>query len=145
MSNLFKKAIHLITGEPNGVAQLLRVPKDHAFRKYSERELIQLESEIGAKLFGPLPAGGRREFFCLDDNTWIWHEEAINPRTGKFEVSTTRYELHDNGILKVQEGSRYMFIEGKELENFVMATRLYHEQTSREIYKRDPQTGKNLA
>jgi hypothetical protein len=145
MSSLFKKAIQLITGDSNDIAASLRVPKTHEFRKYSERELIQLESEIGAKLFGPLPAGGRREFFCLDENTWIWYEEGVSPQTGRLETSTTRYEIHDNGILKVQEGSRYLFIEGAELENFLKATRLYYEQVAREIYKRDPQTGKIVA
>ena len=145
MSNLFKKAVQLITGEPGDVSQLFRVPKDHTFRKYSERELIQLESEIGAKLFGPIPAGSRREFFCLDDTTWIWHEEGVNAQTGRRETSTTRYELHENGILKVQEGSRYTFLEGAELENFAKATQLYSEQTSREIYDRDLQSGKIVA
>jgi len=145
MSSLYKKALQLITGDSNDIAASLRVPKTHEFRKYSERELIQLESEIGAKLFGALPVGSRREFFCLDENTWIWYEEGINPQTGRSEISTTRYEVHDNGILKVQEGSRYMFIEGAELENFIRATRLYYEQVAREIYKRDPQTGKIAA
>lgn len=145
MSSLFKKALQLITGEPSGLAATLKVPKDHTFRKYSERELIQLESEIGAKLFGEIPAGGRREFFCLDENTWIWHEEAVNTQTGRREISTTRYEVHDNGILKVQEGSRYMFIEGAELDNFVRATQLYYEQIARDIYKHTPQTGKIAA
>ncbi|HEX7484151.1 MAG TPA: hypothetical protein VF281_03295, partial [Candidatus Saccharimonadales bacterium] len=133
------------TGESSGVDQLFRVPKDHVFHKHTERELIQLESEIGAKLFGPLAPGARREFFCLDDTTWIWHEEGLNQQTGRREASTTRYELHKGGILKVQEGSRYTFLEGAELENFAKATRLYYEQTSREIYKRDPQTGQIAA
>ena len=145
MSSLFKKALQLITGDTTNITSTLRVPKNHEFRKYSERELIQLESEIGAKLFGELPAGGRREFFCLDENTWIWHEEGLNAQTGRREISTTRYEVHDNGILKVQEGSRYMFIEGAELNNFMRATQLYYEQVAREVYKRDPQTGKIVA
>jgi hypothetical protein len=145
MSSLFKKALQLITGDTTNITSTLRVPKNHEFRKYSERELIQLESEIGAKLFGELPAGGRREFFCLDENTWIWHEEGLNAQTGRREISTTRYEVHDNGILKVQEGSRYMFIEGAELNNFMRATQLYYEQVAREVYKRDPQTGKIIA
>jgi hypothetical protein len=145
MSNLFKKALQLITGDSSAEPTSLKMPKKHLFRKYTERELIQLESEIGAKLFGPLPQGGRREFFCLDKRTWIWYEEAPNAQTGELEQSTTRYEIHDNGILKVQGGSRYNFIEGAEFDNFVTATRLYYEQVARGIYKRDPRTGKMLA
>lgn len=145
MSSLFKKALELIVGESNDPSTVLRMPKKHIFRKYSERELLKLESEIGSKLFGEIPAGHRREFFCLDENTWIWYEEGPNPQTGKMEETTTRYEVHDNGILKVQEGARYSFIEGAELDNLVVATRLYYEQVARGIYKRDPQTGKMLA
>ena len=145
MSNLFQKALQLITGDADTNANTLQMPKKHLFRKFTERELIQLESEIGAKLFGPVPVGYRREFFCLDENTWIWYEEGQNAQTGKIEQSTTRYEVHDNGILKVQGGSRYTFIEGSELDNLVMATRMYFEQVSRGVYKRDPRTGKMLA
>jgi hypothetical protein len=145
MSSLFKKALQLIVGEQKESAAILRVPKKHLFRKFTERELIQLESEIGAKLFGPIPQGHRREFFCLDENTWIWYEEGPNPMTGKLEQATTRYEIHDTGILKVQEGSRYDFIEGAELQNLLVATRLYDEQVSRGIYHIDPHTGKKLA
>lgn len=39
------------------------------------REAIQEEAKVGAKVFGPVPAGVRREFFCLDERTWVWHEE----------------------------------------------------------------------
>lgn len=145
MSSLFKKALELITGSPDDTAGALKMPKKHPFQKLSERELIQLESEIGAKLFGPVPKGFRREFFCLDASTWIWYEEGPNAETGEQEQSTTRYEIHPNGILKVQEGARYSFIEGEELENLTMATAMYYEQVTRGIYKRDPNTGKMLA
>ncbi len=37
-----------------------------------ERDLLRHEAKIGGELFGPLPQGGRREFFCLDEYTWIW-------------------------------------------------------------------------
>ncbi len=143
-SNLFKKALSLIVGETGEKATQLRVPKKHLFRKFTDRELIQLESEIGAKLFGPIPDNHRREFFCLDQNTWIWYEEGPDAH-GKLTQTTTRYEIHDNGILKVQEGSRYDFIEGAELDNLLVATRMYYEQVSRGIYKIDPHTGKKLA
>lgn len=145
MSSLFKKALQLITGDSDQGAAALRMPKKHLFSKFTERELIQLESEIGAKLFGPIPDGYRREFFCLDEKTWIWYEEGPNAQTGEIEQSTTRYEVHDNGILKVQGGSRYTFIEGAELDNLVMAARMYYEQVARGVYKRDPRTGKMLA
>lgn len=144
MSSLLKKALNLIVGDSQAAETALVMPKKHLFRKFTERELIQLESEIGAKLFGPVPVGHRREFFCLDKDTWIWYEQGKDVATGKVTESTTRYEIHENGILKVQEGARYSFIEGAELDNLVVATQLYYEQVARSIYRRDPQTGKML-
>ena len=41
----------------------------------AERNLIRYEAKVGGDLFGPIPAGHRRDFFCLDEHTWIWHEK----------------------------------------------------------------------
>jgi hypothetical protein len=111
--------------------------------KVTNRDLIRLESKIGAQLFGPIPKGHRREFFCLDEHTWIWYEE-WNDLQGKLQNVTTRYEIHPNGILKVQDGQPYQIVEGEELHNFAMATRLYREQVIRGVYNRDPITGQPL-
>lgn len=143
MSRIFKKALQLLIGESN--AAPLTMPKNRPFKKLTERELLQLESEIGAKLFGDIPTGHRREFFCLDATTWIWYEEWKDSKTGKVKSTTTRYEVHEKGILKVQEGARYSFIEGAELDNLAVATRLYYEQVARQVYSRDPYTGLPLA
>lgn len=144
MSSVFKKALGLIIGDATA-SSTLQMPKNRPFKKMTERELIQLESEIGSKLFGDIPAGHRREFFCLDEKTWIWYEESKNPKTGKSEGRTIRYEVHDTGILKVQEGARYSFIEGEELRNLLAATTMYYERVARDVYNRDPRTGQKLA
>lgn len=144
MSSVFKKALGLIIGDSSASAAF-RVPKDRPLKKLTERELIQLESEIGSKLFGDIPKGHRREFFCLDEKTWIWYEEWVDPKTNKRSNMTIRYEVHSNGILKVQEGARYSFIEGPELDNLLAATTMYYEQVARGVYKRDPRTGQKLA
>lgn len=114
-------------------------------RPLTRRELINRESEIGRQLFGPIPKGMRREFFNLDPTTWIWHEESVNPKTRKKESRTVKYEVHNDHILKVEEGARYTKMEGQELANFTLATHMYYERTMREIYNRDPKTGKKLA
>ena len=147
MSGILKKALSLIVGDTTGVLDLSMPKKqkqERPLKKLTERELLQLESEIGAKLFGEVPIGNRREFFCLDEKTWIWYEESINPKTKKLERMTIRYEVHEKGILKVQEGARYSFIEGEELTNLVAATKMYYEQVARNVYKRDPATGQKL-
>ena len=58
---------------PKSTRSLLRLTrKDRPLKKLTERELIQLESEIGATIFGDKPDHVvRRTFFNLDKTTWI--------------------------------------------------------------------------
>lgn len=144
MSNVFKKALSLITGNDKS-SDMFKMPTGRPLKKLTERELIQLESEIGSKLFGEVPKGHRREFFCLDKKTWIWYEEWVDPKTNKRSNTTVRYEVHENGILKVQEGARYSFIDGVELDNLLAATRMYYEQVARHVYGREPRPRQKVA
>lgn len=105
---------------------------------YTERQLIEMESKIGAKLFGPVPAGHRREFFCLDDTSWIWYEEWR--QDGKLQKTTVRYEIQTAGVLKVQEGARYSYLEGAELKNFINAVKTYHDTVLSVLYHKNPAT-----
>ena len=115
--------------------------KDRSLKKLTERELIQLESEIGATIFGEKPAHVvRRAFFNLDKTTWIWHEEVMS-KDGKRHELTTRYEVQSKGILKIQPNYQYNYLEGQELQNFVLAVNEYHERVARQLYNRDPKTG----
>ena len=148
MPNLLQKTLNLLIGtEPSSQAMATHLPKTAAktqkplkrpFQKLTERELIQLESDIGAQLFGTVPKGHRREFFNLDLSTWIWYDEWSDPISNQRMNMTIRYEIHENGILKVQEGARYNFIEGQELENFMSAIHLYYERVARELYHTEP-------
>ena len=148
MASVLKKAVQLLTGSGIDPSVDLSVSKrdlkKRPFKNLSERDLIRLESEIGAELFGPVPAGHERSFFNLDEQTWIWFEQRKDPNSGRMMSTTTRYEVQDNGILKIQEGARYNFLEGQELANFMVAIRMYYERVTREIYHRDPATGKKL-
>jgi len=143
MSNLFQKTITLLTGSPDPAISF-KMPKRKAVKKLTERDLLRLESQIGSQLFGPIPDGHTREFFCLDETTWIWYEQ-WRDQNGVSKSSTTRYEVHPKGVLKVLEGARYTYIEGQELDNLLHATRLYYEKVARDVYHRDPQTGLKLA
>lgn len=134
---ILKKALALITGD--------QLELQRPLRGFTERDLIRLESKIGRELFGPIPSGNRREFFCLDEHTWIWHEEWTDANTNEPMQLTTRYEIHDNGILKVQDGRPYTFVEGQELDYLTLAIKLYYERVAREVYKRDPATGNRLS
>lgn len=150
--NFFAKLYELFVGTPPTGVELPKLPSLPDFgmnrapqepRRLTTRELIQKESEIGGTLFGEVPTGHRREFFNLDPTTWIWHEEWYDQKRQR-QSTTTRYEIHDNGILKAQEGARYNFIEGEELENFLLATRMYYEKVARDVYECDPATGQRM-
>lgn len=111
---------------------------------YTERQLLNLESGIGMQLFGPIPEGHRREFFCLDKSTWIWHEEWTDEHKTR-QTATIRYEIQKNGVLKVQDGARYNYLEGEELQHLMTAIEMYYQRVTREVYGRDPLTGQKLA
>lgn len=102
-------------------------------RRY--REFIRKEAEMGGKLFGPVPEGVRREFFCLDERTWIWHEEWTDGE-GKHHVVTTRYDIRPDGVLKAQDGQPYRYVEREEGKRLYKAARMYNYLAQTEIYGR---------
>lgn len=141
---VFKKALTLLIGNTDDVSYL-RLPKNRTSRRqFSERELIQKESNIGRELFGPIPKGHRREFFCLDESTCVWYEESKDDN-GKTIATTTRYEIQGERILKAQQGAKYSYLEGAELRNLLLAIGMYYERVMREVYRHDPKSGHPLA
>lgn len=137
--SVFKKAFSLLVGNVDDLSYL-KLPKGGSSKKLrSERELIQMESKIGSQLFGSVPKGHRREFFCLDEKTYIWYE-AYKDANGKEVESTTRYELLGDKILKAQAGARYSYLEGEELHNLALAIEMYHKRVMREVYHQDIRT-----
>lgn len=140
MASILKKAARLVFADDASPLLKLR-RKDRPLKQLTERELIQLESQIGATIFGELPSHvTRREFFNLDEDTWMWHEEITHP-DGRVEELTTRYEVQERGILKIQPNYQYSYLDGVELQNFVLAVKEYYERVAREVYGRDPRTG----
>jgi hypothetical protein len=98
------------------------------------RNLIRREAKIGGELFGPVRPGGRREFFCLDEHTAIWHEEWLD-NLGKLQVRTTRYDARPQGVLKAQNGQPYQMVSAQEAKNLRAAIELYAKKVTGEIYK----------
>lgn len=96
------------------------------------KALIHHEAKIGGKIFGEVPAGTRREFFCLDKHTWVWHEEWTE--AGKHHVMTTRYDVRPDGVLKSQGGKSYRKLKGTEALNFHKAVELYYQQVTSEYH-----------
>jgi hypothetical protein len=96
------------------------------------RNLIRHEARIGGQLFGAVPRGGRREFFCLDKHTWVWHEEWIDSN-GQHQSRTTRYDVRPNGILKAQNG-QYQAVSPQEARRLYDAAKQYEERIRHEVY-----------
>jgi hypothetical protein len=90
-----------------------------------ERRLINGESQIGSRLFGPIPKGHKRQFFCLDEYTWIWYEEW--PDSGRQRGVTTRYEVRPNGVIKIQDGQPTQILSDSEADNLYKAAYKYYE------------------
>lgn len=112
-------------------AQKAQLEEERDAKRY--RELIRKEAEIGGALFGPVKRGGRREFFCLDDKTWIWHEEWTDDQ-GQPRVVTTRYDIRPNGILKAQDGQPYRYIDREEARRLYKAARMYNHLVNTKLY-----------
>jgi len=106
------------------------VPKK---RTATTRELIRREATVGGQLFGPVPAGYSRQFFCLDKHSWVWHERWTDDK-GQPQHLTTRYEVRRSGILKAQDNQSYHYVELDEARNLVAAIELYNQHIPRQVY-----------
>ena len=103
-----------------------------------ERSLIGMEAKIGGTLFGAVPKGHRRQFFCLDRHTWVWHEE-WRDQAGQNQVVTTKYLVRPSGIFKSQNDQPAQPLSDTEARNFYQSTQLYGQRMNTE-YNRLIQT-----
>ena len=101
--------------------------------KLTYDDLINAESELGRTLFGPIPAGHRREFFEAKKNVWIWHE-SYSDGVGALQEMTIRYEVRPAGVYKKAGAGSYKKIEGAELDNFRKAAKSYLELVKTKLY-----------
>lgn len=97
------------------------------------RNLIRHEAKIGGQLFGSVPEGTRREFFCLDEHTWVWHEEWTD-NTGQRRITTTRYDVRPQGILKAQGNHQYQPVSREEATRLFQAAQAYEQRVKHELY-----------
>src|SRR5688500_2727946 len=92
----------------------MRARKQVQLQTDFNKALIHHEAKIGGKLFGEVQKGTRRDFFCLDSHTWVWHEEWTDAKTRKRRIMTTRYDIRPDGVLKSQGGQSYRMLKGVE-------------------------------
>ena len=96
--------------------------------------ILEKESQIGGRLFGKIPDGHSRSFFCLDRHTWVWHEEKLDKNQQK-HVLTTYYHVRPNVILKSHGDQNYKPLSKEELANFLQASQIYLDIVPTEIAK----------
>lgn len=102
-------------------------------RRLSASELINAESRLGSTIFGPIPAGHRREFFHDKANVWIWHESWQDLDASERQI-TVRYEIRPNGIYKKFAAGKYIKLKGAELTNFRKAAHAYLQVVKTNLY-----------
>lgn len=119
---MLKKLLNTITAQKQGQR-----------RAELHRNLIRHEAKIGGELFGPVAKGGRREFFCLDEYTWVWHEEWLD-KNGKRQIKTTRYDIRPTGVMKVQDGQPSQYVSLSEGRRLYKAVELYKQRVDAELY-----------
>lgn len=119
---MFQKLLSILKGEPTSSRE-----------ESLYTNLLRSEAKIGGSLFGPVPEGGKREFFCLDKHTWIWHEEWID-ENGSHRMKTTRYDVRPDGVLKAQDGQHYQKVTKPEAERLLQAARLYRDRVHTDLY-----------
>lgn len=90
------------------------------------RNILRDVAKMGGEVFGPIPAGRRREFFSLDEHTWVWHEEW--DENGKRLVRTTRYDVRPHGVFKAQDGEPYRPLSDEEFRRLCSAAREYQRR-----------------
>lgn len=105
------------------------VPNKHTV---STKELIRREAVVGGQIFGPIPAGVERQFFCIDQHSWTWHE--VWKESGVTKSTTTHYEVRPGVILKSQQGRGYHRVGYEESTNLIKAIDQYNQLVPREVY-----------
>ena len=93
-------------------------------KKLAEADLLNAESALGRTIFGAIPEGYSREFFCYRKNVWLWYEDGL----------TIRYEVRPDGVFKKVAGGHYQKIAGQELTNFRQATLRYLKLVKTHLY-----------
>lgn len=102
------------------------------------RELMRRESQIGATLFGVVPKGHKRDFFCLDERTWIWTEQWFDTTTKTEKMMQVQYEFQSRGVLKTVDGVAVGFLQVEELARLLEAMHTYQQRVTTEIYHQQP-------
>ena len=126
---------------------------DNQVNRLTEADLIDLESRVGGNILdgasGKTSEGMERRFFYYDrdnnDGNGDWFFISTVTLAGKTSRAVTRYQVHNNGVLKSNDGKGHGFLTGDELENFVRITELYESTVLADIYQQTTKSEYDLA
>lgn len=102
------------------------------------QDLMRRERDATRGLFGVQEEGCGRDFFCLDERTWIWYEEWIED--GERKHMTTRYVVREKEIVKSQNGGPYKTLSAQEVKSLKAAAETYAATVNEKIYAKSQST-----
>lgn len=138
---MLRKLKQAVIGKP---AQMSEAEKMSYFVNYKraqrKQQLLRQESKVGGSLLGNIPAGHQRDFFCIDQYTWVWTEQWNDPQTKQPQRMVVRYEFQPNAVLKYVNDQPRGHVVGKELANLVKAMKAYAPAVATQVYGKKLQT-----
>lgn len=94
-----------------------------------KKDLMSEEAEMGGRIFGKQD-NISMSFFCDSRESWFFYQEILNSYRNSQSV-TFHYEVRPENIIRVvtdsQTGMTCNSVQGQELQNFVDATQIYHD------------------
>jgi hypothetical protein len=92
--------------------------------------LLHFEAKLGGQLFGKLPAGADRQFFVLDNHTFVWHE-AWTDQSGHKKSVTTRYIIRPGGhLVKTTGDGEYRAVSDLEARRLLKTAKAYQTKVA---------------
>ena len=87
------------------------------------KTILKHEARLGAKIFSG-KAGVEREFYCLDENTWVWHEGP----------STVFYKVNPASVYRSNDGVNYRAASRTEAKRLFEAAKIYQKIIQTKVY-----------
>lgn len=87
------------------------------------KTILQGEARIGAKVFKNSKAK-KREFYCLDANTWIWRQDS----------SAVIYKINPSNIYKSNDAVSYRLVGKEEAKRLFQAAKVYRNLIEIKVY-----------
>ncbi len=99
-----------------------------------QQQLTRQEITAAQGIFGPIKEGTVRDFFCVDQHTWVWYEEWTEAN-GQRKRMTTRFDVRGGTVVKSQNGGEYSQLVGRELQNFNASAVAYVGKVKKSMYE----------